>query len=318
MTPIPLVYVGGTARSGSTLLERMLAGIPGICPVGEIAFIWDRCLKRNDRCGCGARFHDCEFWTQVGQAGFGGWDRVDADEAARLHATVDRHRHFGQIAGLRPPGQLQDALSAYRALTDRLYRAVGEVSGAPVIIDSSKSVGHALLLRSVPSIEFRLVHLIRRSHGVAHSWSRPVRKSGVGDGSSSMSVHPASWAVSLWIADNLLYEALARRTPLSVRVRYEDVVAEPRAELVRIVSGLGLPAADLTLGFLDGTSAHLQASHALSGNPMRSQQGKITLRADDEWRTAMSGPRRALITAATWPLLRHYGYSTTVPAQPHS
>ena len=69
----PLVYVGGSARSGSTLLESLLARIPGFCSVGELVFIWERGLKRNDRCGCGARFHDCAFWAQVGEVGFGGW-----------------------------------------------------------------------------------------------------------------------------------------------------------------------------------------------------------------------------------------------------
>jgi Sulfotransferase family len=315
MTPTPLVFVGGSARSGSTLLERMLAGIPGCCPVGELAFIWERCLKRNDRCGCGVRFHDCEFWAQVGHAGFGGWSKVDADEAISLRTTVDRHRNIDRIAGLRRPGHLNAAMTAYRALTDRLYRAVSEVSGAPVIIDSSKSLGYALLLRDLPSVEMRLIHLIRRSHGVAHSWSRPLRKPAVGDGSSSMSVHPASWAIGLWIADNLLFEAMARRMQLTARVRYEDLIADPRAELLRIVSELELPATDLSLSFLDGSAAKLLPTHALSGNPMRSQQGRITLRADDEWRTAMSGPRRALISMATWPLLKHYGYSMASPAQ---
>ena len=66
----PLVYVGGSARSGSTLLERMLASIPGYCSVGELAFIWERSVLRNDRCGCGARFHDCTFWKEVGEAAF--------------------------------------------------------------------------------------------------------------------------------------------------------------------------------------------------------------------------------------------------------
>jgi hypothetical protein len=313
----PLVYVGGSARSGSTLLERMLAGLPGYCPVGELVFIWERGLKRNDRCNCGERFLDCPFWDQVGQAGFGGWDQVDVSEAIRLRATVDRHRNLDRIAGLRRQGKLGPALNAYTALTGRLYQAVREVSGASVIVDSSKHASYALVLRNMPSFDFRLVHLVRRSHGVAHSWSKRVIKPGVGDGSGFMSVHGSSWAIGLWIADNLLYDAVVRQLRWATRVRYEDLIAHPRAELTRIVGQLSLPAGGQAFSFLDGASAELPATHAFSGNP-RFRQGRVVLRADDDWRASMSQPRRVMISAATWPLLRHYGYSTAPGAQPRA
>jgi hypothetical protein len=314
----PLVYIGGAGRSGSTLLERMLACVPGYWAVGEAEFIWQRGLQRNDGCGCGCVFSECPFWTAVGAAGFGGWDQVDVDEAVALRVAVDRHRNIDRISGLRGAGKLTDAIASYTQLTDRLYQAVREVSGASVIVDSSKNISYALLLRDLPSFDLRLVHLVRRSHGVAYSWSKRVRKPGVGDGSEFMSVHPPSWAIGLWLADNLLYEALGRRLPRATRIRYEDLIADPRAELSRVVSDLGLPAADLGFAFLADSTADLPASHALSGNPMRAQRGQVVLRADDEWRTAMSRRRRAAISAATWPLLLRYGYPIAPRARQQS
>jgi hypothetical protein len=303
----PVLYVGGSARSGSTLLERMLARIPGYCSVGEVVFIWERGLKRNDRCGCGERFLDCEFWTRVGDGAFGGWQGVDVDAFIRLRAEVDRHRNLDRLSGLRKPGTLAPAMSAYAEITDSLYRAIAEVSGAPVIIDSSKHVSYALVLRDLGSVELRLVHLVRRSHGVAYSWSKRVTKPDVGDGTTYMSVHSSSWSMGLWVADNLLYEALARRVPLATCLRYEDLVAEPRRELERIGRELALPLVESAFGFVDDTSIVLPSTHALSGNPMRSRES-VVLRDDDEWRTAMSKVQRASISVATWPLLKHYGY----------
>lgn len=304
----PLVFVGGSSRSGSTLLECLLGRAPGYCCVGEMVFIWERGLKRNDRCGCGVRFHDCPFWTAVGNVGFGGWSQVDAEQAARLRSTVDRHRNLDRLAGMRRAGSLETAMAAYLALTDRLYEAVRTVSGASVIVDSSKHASYALVLRDLPNFEFRLIHLVRRSHGVAHSWTRRVVKPGVGDGSSFMSVYPPYRTVSLWIADNLLYDVISRRQPRAIRIRYEDVVADPGATLRRLFGELDLPIPDHELGFLD-TAAEAPVSHAFSGNPMRLQPGPLApLLVDDEWRSAMSWPRRAMISAATWPLLKHYGY----------
>ncbi len=318
VTSTPLVYIGGSGRSGSTLLDRMLARIPGFFSVGELEFIWRRCLQRDDRCGCGSRFRNCPFWTSVGEAGFGGWDQLDVDEVVRLSAAVDRHRNIARIAGPCPPGRLAGSLNAYHQLTSRLYQAVREVSGATVIVDSSKNLSYALLLRDLPGFDLRLVHLVRRSHGVVHSWSRRVRKPGVGDGSEEMSVHPPAWSVGWWMVDNLLYEVLGRRLERATLTRYEDLVADPRAELSRLVRDLDLSAADLTFGFLSGASAELPFSHALSGNPMRSRQGQIVLRADDEWQISMSRRRQAAISAVTWPLLRRYGYPIATRANHQS
>src|SRR5712692_7826132 len=134
---IPLVYVGGSARSGSTLFERLLAGLPGYFCVGELVFIWERCLRRNDRCGCGERFADCPFWDQVGKAAFGGWSEVDADEAVRLRRRVDRHRNLARItrAERADRGRLAPEIRAYADLTGRLYQGIREASGAAVIVD---------------------------------------------------------------------------------------------------------------------------------------------------------------------------------------
>ena len=302
-----IAYIAGSARSGSTLLERILDRVPGFCAVGETVFIWERGLRRNDRCGCGERFHDCPFWTEVGMKAFGGWDRVDVGEATALRRAVDRHRHLLRLAARGHEGPLGTALRSYRALTGRLYEGVREVSGADVIVDSSKHVGYALVLRDTPGIDLRLIHMIRRSHGVAHSWTKRVIKPGVGDG-EYMSVHGTSWTIGLWLADNVLFDLVSRGMPGAARIRYESLIADPASEVRRVLGELALASADLSMSFLSDSSAELPASHALSGNPMRFQSGKITLRADEEWREAMSGPRKAAISAATWPLLRRYGY----------
>lgn len=305
----PLVYVGGAARSGSTLLERLLSGIPDFCSVGELVFIWDRGLRRNDRCGCGAPFRDCPFWTQVGEAAFGGWSQIDIDGAARLRSVVDRHRNLDRLLSLRPPGRIEAALMAYTALTDRLYQAVRDVSGASVIVDSSKHPSYSLVLRRLPDFDVRLIHLVRRSHGVVHSWSKRIRKPGVGDGTSLMSVISPGRAVAYWMADNLLYEALARRMPLATRVRYEDLIADPGRQLRGILTDLTLPGADQPFSFLGPTTTAFPPTHAFSGNPAF-QPGPVVLRAaDEEWRTAMSPVRRAIVSAATLPLLVQYGYA---------
>lgn len=310
----PVVYIGGTGRSGSTLLERMLATVPGACPVGELVFIWERGLRRNDRCGCGERFRDCSFWSSVGDKAFGGWDHVDLDDAIRLRRVVDRHRNLPRLSGLRGLGGLQAEVQRYCDLTDRLYLAIAEVSEASVIIDSSKHFTYASVLRRLPAVDLRVVHLVRQCHGVVYSWSKSVVKPDVGDGSTHMSLHSTPWAVSLWLAENLLYEMLLRGGVRGARLRYEDLAAQPAEELGRVLTELQLAGSAEPLA--EPREVGVPPSHALSGNPMRFRSGPLVLRADEEWRLKMPRRRKAAVSLATWPLLMHYGYMTSLRKGP--
>ena len=55
---VRVVYIAGWGRSGSTLLELILDTLPGWRATGELRCLWEAGLRRNQLCGCGARFGD--------------------------------------------------------------------------------------------------------------------------------------------------------------------------------------------------------------------------------------------------------------------
>ena len=67
---VKVLYIGGLGRSGSTLLDRMLGQLPGFFSAGEIRDLWQRGLRENALCGCGAPFKECEVWTRVGKEAY--------------------------------------------------------------------------------------------------------------------------------------------------------------------------------------------------------------------------------------------------------
>jgi hypothetical protein len=75
------------------------------------------------------------------------------------------------LAPSRPRG-LERAVVAYREVLGRVYRAVRSVSGASVIVDSSKYATYGGLLAGVPGLDLRALHLVRDSRAVAYSWRR--------------------------------------------------------------------------------------------------------------------------------------------------
>lgn len=300
--PPTVLLIGGSGRSGSTLLDRMLGQLPGFVAVGELRYIWSEALAGNRHCGCGARFLDCPFWSAVGSRAFGGWDQTGAGQAVSLQRSVARHRHIPALMmGGAAPARYRSRLARHLDQLGPLYQAIRQVSGANVIIDSTKDAAHAHVLKRMPGIDFRVLHLVRDSRGVAWSWAKAVQS-----GPDHLRQFPPPVTALRWVAYNLMTESLGWLGVPRLLMRYETLVAEPQAALAAIASFAGQPVEKAALGFVGDGGAWLGAHHTVAGNPMRMISGHINIALDDAWRTCMPFSQRAQVTALTWPLLRHY------------
>ena len=303
---LPVLYIGGWGRSGSTLLERLLAQVPGYVSVGEMRDFWLRGYVEDRLCGCGERFSDCPFWSAVGEDAFGGWAQVPVERLVQTRTRYDRPWTAPLLASGRGGGA---ALREYLWYTQRLYQGIREVSGAQMIIDSSKIPTYAMLLDRVPPIELRVVHLVRDARGVVFSWQKQVLR----PDATAQPDHMHKYGVASASARYLFYNGVTELLrPLHVPylfVRYEDLVQDPAASLRTILDFAGV-GTEADLGFLDAGTARLERSHTVDGNPMRFATGPLTIRADDAWRTAMVPRDRSVVSTLTAPLLRHYGYRT--------
>jgi UDP-N-acetylglucosamine transferase subunit ALG13 len=299
-----VLYIGGWGRSGSTLLDRLLGQANGSFSVGEMRDLWLRGVLENRRCGCGEPFDRCPFWTEVGREAFGGWS---PEHATRLHALRMRYDRPWTLPMLSVRRPWSVGLERYAEATAEVYRAVKKVSGAEVIIDSTKIPSYAFLLRRVSDIDLRFVHLVRDSRGVVYSWQKSIDRPDGTSQTDRMIRYGAASAGGRYV----LYNASARllrtaRVPY-LFTRYEDLVADPEAELRRVLRFAELPEA---LDFLHGETASLQPNHTVDGNPMRFASGPLVIKGDEAWRTQMDARDRRLVTAITGPLLRRYGYET--------
>lgn len=306
--PVPVLYIAGKGRSGSTLIGRVLGNLPGTVSVGEIVFVWSRGLLQNELCGCGLPFLSCPFWQQVGERGFGGWGAVDAAEAVRLQRAVDRNRYIPFMLQPRLSPSYAQRMERYAELLGRLYRGVRAAAGGALVVDASKHPSYAFLLRQVPDIDLRVVHLIRQSHGVCYSWTRQVQKPEVtGDVVYMHRYTPARTAIE-WTTFNAALDLLPKLGVPTQRLNYEDFIRSPRASVRRLLALAEHEVPPEGLDFIGTDSVQLPDSHTLSGNPMRFRTGPLRLRIDDEWRTSMSRSTQSLVTACTLPGLVRYGY----------
>ena len=302
-------FIGGFGRSGSTLLERIIAELPGVCALGEVVHMWERGVRDNELCACGQHFHDCPFWRAVGEGAFGGWQHVDVDAITRMHDRVDRTRF---IPVDLVSGKLSARHAQARAYADyfaRVYAAAAKVSGAQIVVDSSKNASTAYALRANDNVALRVLHVIRDSRGVAYSWTKQVARPEAAESGDHPWMQQYSPGVSalLWDAHNLAFAALGRTGVPVLPVFYERFLAAPRDSLATIAAFLGAELGD-TARFLDDRMVRLGSTHQVAGNPMRFRTGEVQLRSDEAWRTEF--PKRAgrLVTALTAPLMLRYGY----------
>jgi hypothetical protein len=299
--------IAGAGRSGSTLLERLLAAAPGAVTVGELTEIWQRGLIEDRPCGCGARFSACVFWTGVGERAFGGWGQVDPRRMIELERKLGRRGvPLSLASGLS--ASRRRALEQYGSALSAIYRAVARLSGARTIIDASKWPRHLFVLRRIP-IDLRVVHLFRDPRAVAYSWSPQARKTAEGpDGEhdETRTYRPAGSAVR-WLAFNLLVDLAARRGTPTRRIGYERLVEDPAAVLGDLGKGIDLETTAEVLSIDPGRPAvFLRPSHGLAGNPMRFRHGLVELEADERWRSAMPVSQRLVVGGICGALYRHY------------
>ncbi|MEV0393388.1 sulfotransferase [Polymorphospora rubra] len=302
-----VLFVGGLGRSGTTLVERLMGELPGVCALGEVVHLWQRDVRDDERCGCGASFSACRFWQLVGERAFGGWHRVDVYRVLALKEAVERTRHIPRLAGSRLPDDLRDLVEEYAGYYRAIYTAAAEVSGATVVVDSSKHSALAHCLRWAPDIDLRVAHVVRDARGVAYSWTKTVGRPET-DGADTMTRYAPGRSALLWNAHNAAFGLLARRGVPVLRVRYEQLIGAPVDELRRLAAFTGVDLSGADLGFVTGTYADLRVGHSAAGNPMRFEVGRIPLRHDDTWMAALPPGQRRLVGAVCAPLLRAYGY----------
>ena len=305
--PVDVLYVGGMPRSGSTLTDLMLDSLPGHAAVGELFYLWRNGLLHDGLCACGAAFSRCPFWSAVGMAAFGGWRTADGERVMQLQDQVDRTAKIPQLLSRRP-ASFGAVLEEYTGILQRLYEAIASVSGAQVVVDSSKRASLAFVLRSMPGIRLTVAHVVRDPRGVAYSFSKHVELPAGAALGAQMPRTGTRKVARRWVTVNALVGSLRPLGVPLVRVRYEDLVRDPLRQLARVAAAEGRPAeVDRSVVTPDGL--RVPETHVVAGGRIRLANGVLPLRLDDAWRREMDPAARRLVSAVTLPSRLRYGYT---------
>lgn len=294
-----VLYIAAWGRSGTTIVDNIVNGYQGVFSVGELRLLWRRGVVERRNCGCRTPLPECTVWAEVLRRAYRD-TTLKPRRVMALQRQAARVRHT--LSLLHRPWS--DHALQYADHLSRLYRAIHEVTGAELIVDSTKTPAEAAIVAGLADVDSYLLHMVRDPRAVAHSWSRPTRHL---DHNVLMMGHGPVRSTTNWVGWNALIERVATRyAGRHIRLRYEDFVASPQERIESIIRFTGTP---VEAGpFLAPHLVRLDSNHTVAGNPRRFLVGDIYIRLDDAWLRDLRGGTRRGVAALAVPYLLRYRY----------
>lgn len=304
-----LVYITSASHSGSTLLAMLLGGQIGACTAGELRApaMGDREMYR---CSCGEKIKECAFWNSVTDAmarrGIPNFDITNA----RTSIFETRSQYVQWLLAPLCRGRILEGvrdcalslspcwrrhLNSVQCRVGALIGALHEITGAKLVVDSSKSVLHLKYLLGISSLDIKVIHMIRDGRAVAlsllgHGLKRATRGETI------------AAAAREWRRSNEAAECLIARLRASqwIQIRYEALCRDPDKVMRSLCKFTGVDSSHLSLDF------RAKPQHVI-GNSMR-LNSTAEIRLDERWRTELSSEDLQTFEAIAGDLNHKYGY----------
>jgi len=309
---VRVLQIIGYGRSGSTLVEIMLSQQKGVVGIGEVDNIssW---VTQGYVCSCGSKLEECGFWGDVLKR----LGDMHIQPSRPIGGVLGRMLQgiVGAFAPLGAPGVRYEAEQLVGEL-DTLYECVGCVSGAGLVIDSTKSAGvrhggRAIVVARYTRLETFFVHLVRDPRAVAMS---AIERPGSPEGKKERrggKLREMYWflrtLVSWGLTEILVSWACARIGRERVlRVKYEELVREPELAVRRIGALVGEDFRDV-IDALEGESGFVPG-HLVGGNRLRFEREIKLRRREAVGDVRLSNVKRALYWVSAGPVgwIRRY------------
>lgn len=302
---VKVLYIAGSLRSGSTLLERMLGQIEDFFPVGELHNVWKAGYNGNLLCGCGRAFRECDFWSAVTKMAYGsGMDESrNIERAIMLQKSVSRVKKLPFLKF----GKVRRNLEAYcEEYLNPLLSAIRATCRDKIVIDSSKASAPLYILLKNEVVDLHVVHLVRDSRAVAYSYRRKKLRREIVNRQEFTEIYSSFKVAKRWMSFNMwpLFIKKHIRPERYMALTYESMTSNPKKAVGRILDFVGVRS-DLSF-FLDDFTVDLRPTHSVMGNPMRFDSGAVEIRYDGEWEERMKRLDRWIVEAVTFPVMKRF------------
>ena len=332
------VFIVGSGRSGSTLLDMVLGANSRVLSTGELIH-FPLYVRKNGQCSCRNPIRQCKLWGPVIERFCGSSDHLpQAESIERIAFSADLEDKYETAKHLlsclrvvlsnrmslkfraREQERIRRLQRVQEQQIDNYWKLIVELhnhSNRTVVLDSSKSALRAIALcGNLPTDSFRIIHLVRDGRAVVHSYMKhqSYMEKHIQDSSGVKKVNiryntnakSAQQAVRIWLSENLRASMIRQYFPkeTTLLLRYEDFVNDPEFHAKRVCRFIGISYEPDMLQFRHAVH------HNLGGNAMRFRSDNIHP-PEKTWRWAMKRRDRALFALTAGWLNSHFGYTCT-------
>ena len=238
-----VLYIMGDQRSGTTLVENLIAQMDGVLTVGELRLLHGHYHKQGPgdlwdwQCSCGQAIERCSFWTKI----------LHHQGADLLNDTV--------ITKANNSGPTETIVS--------IYRKIQELEHPKLIVDSSKNPFAGFRLRRRLRGNMKIIIVRKSFFEVAASKYFHLKKAG-----SSFS--PFKLLIATFLVQAKLNVLVWTRR--AEGIRYEDLLDESKRTkwLTSIARDFGLP-----VNPLPDKMVNASQYHSIAGTPSRFKDSEI-------------------------------------------
>lgn len=279
---IPVLYIVGLGRSGSTLLDLVLSSSHQVFSVGEL-YRFHEMVDEDVPCSCGSSLKSCAFWGDLA--------RQSADYTVVNHVTM--RDYLSMLAYACNPFQKQVGFKQWSENAPLLRQIWNKLPGhARYILDSSKEVGRLVELDRDEQIDLHVIHIIRDGRAVANTFGTYSKK---GKKNFYMSL-------AKWILGNLLTDRYLNKRKLNAyTLHYEAFCRDPEHYLKDLADEFNITIPEDYVHAVRSMNDY----HNVGGNrvALKSNRGQFSgIVCDEKWKTQRSWLTKTVATVLVAPI----------------
>lgn len=279
-----LIYIMGAGRSGTTILEVLLANNPGIIGVGELTHIFRDGFLGNELCACGNTFNDCHFWSKICNEFT--WDKVEINQSLNLFESASSHLRF-PLNALNAFGKRKQ--KSYHIVNKELLESIAKTMRASTIVDSSKYAGRALALARMQLESIYILSMTRSPAGILQSFRKPLLEQPPKPALAAMIYYCYTLLcarIVIWLLGNKV-----------LRISYEELCRSPVATLRKIEKHCEIDLSN-SLSCLE-LDCDFSVGHLISGNRLRMQR-TVKFKCNSPGKETSTFERMLILSMAAW------------------
>lgn len=279
-----LIYIVSDQRSGSTMLDMILANGHGVVSVGEMKLLSNYIQREGHgsssdwKCTCGESIDDCDFWGKIiskhKQENVGVAIETDTStKSDKKEILKVIFLSYFRLLAIYLDKNLKGLKVAENCWA--LYSLVSQMTDKSYILDSSKSPEQLYYIaKAAKDKKIKTIYIVRDSRGVSNSklkWAKVFGKT------KKLNLNKALLA---WFLVNLKIKRILKSIDNidTLRVNYEDLCENPKAVLLKICEFINIDYCDEML-LMDACD-----KHNIAGTPNIFSKKNDMIKKDESWR----------------------------------